>query len=94
MRTIWKQTLQIVDTQVFAMPAGARILCVQVQDGKPQVWLCVTPEDPTYASWRFDIVGTGNPMGEEVFLSAGEYVGTFQLPDRKFVGHVFARKQY
>jgi hypothetical protein len=91
MRTIWKFTLEIANTQTIAMPQGAQILDVQWQGGFPCMWAIVDTE--TAAGVRkFEIYGTGTPMDSQAGLSAGlYYVATFQ--QSPFVWHLFERME-
>jgi hypothetical protein len=77
-RVIWKFDL----ATGVAMPAGAIILCVQWNDGGPQLWATVDPDAPKRTR-RLRVYGTGR----ELASSPGNYVGTFQ--DGPFVWHVF-----
>lgn len=82
---IWKFKLNIETTpNTIAMPSGAKILSVQAQDGEPVLWALCDPEAKK-ANRTFVIVGTGHLVPE----NAGQYIGTFQLPEYVFVGHVF-----
>lgn len=85
MRAVWKFTLRTIDLQVIALPAGARLLDVQMQHGDPQLWAEVDIDAPIEPR-VFAIVGTGHPMPEPV----GEYVATFQIVDFGLVFHVYA----
>jgi hypothetical protein len=83
MKTIHKYPLNVgaVKTE---MPAGARVLSVQVQKDIPCLWAEVDTDNPSvYRS--FLILGTGHqvPTGDV------EYLGTFQLYGGDFVGHVY-----
>jgi hypothetical protein len=79
---IWKYPLELASEQALLLPANARILCVQVQDGTPCTWALVTPgmavEQRTFLTY-----GTGQPGAH------GDYVGTYQLHDGGLVLHVF-----
>lgn len=83
---IYKHTLEMTDFQTLDLPVDARILAVQMQDGKICLW--TTQLRGEYAmnktSRRFTIVGTGNAYDER---NAGRYVGTVQQPP--YVWHVF-----
>jgi hypothetical protein len=66
---IYKYPLRIADEQAVPMPAGARILSVQDQDGQLCVWALVDAD--VHADTRtpmprrtFYIVGTGHPLPE------------------------------
>jgi len=82
--TVWKY--EMLDTeQAFEMPAGARVLDVAAQDGKPCLWAQV---DPARAKeWRsFVLVGTGIAMQGPL----GTYVGTaHNVANLGLVMHVF-----
>ena len=84
MRTIWKYPLQVTDTQEIAMPGGAELLAVQMQNDTPTLWARVDTVEP-YAPRRIVIVGTGNPGWNGV----GEYIGTFQMHGGALVFHAF-----
>ena len=80
---IFKYGLAVRDDVRIALPRGARILCVQVQDVRPCLWALVDPEAPTCERlfcWR----GTGQEMGVAL---EGTYVGTVQLA--RLVFHLF-----
>ena len=83
MTTIWKFRVDVVDTGVVNMPAGAEVLCVQLQDGVPWVWAKVDDEAPPVARvfhWR----GTGHPL-----RNVGRYIGTVQQLGGALVLHLF-----
>ncbi len=82
--TIWKYELKTIDEQTIDMPFDAKALCVDVQYGKPCMWAMVNPSRPKVAR-RVWIRGTGHDFEEPV----GTYIGSFQLLDGRFVGHVF-----
>lgn len=93
MRTIWKHSVPVDSPLVgvkgdfsLALPAGAVVLCVQTQGGEPYVWAECDPEQPKVER-KFRLVGTGHPMPEPV--SALRYIGTFQLHEGHFVGHLY-----
>lgn len=81
---IWKWTLIPTDVQTIEVPAGAKLLDVQIQCDMPQLWaLCdeSAPKEPR----RIAIYGTGNPMPDE----PGEYIATFQMHGGALVFHAF-----
>lgn len=71
MKTIWKFALQSV--LPVQMPQAAKILSVQMQNGEPQVWAEVNPNNDT-VSRTFRVYGTGHTLPD----NPGTYVGTFQ----------------
>ncbi len=84
MLTVWKFSVP-ADKDLFAvaMPAGARLLAVQVQTGVPCVWAAVDPKAQVVGR-RFRWAGTGHPV-----LEADRYVGTIQLYGGALVFHLF-----
>lgn len=58
------------------LPAGARILDVQVQDGRPCLWALVDPVAPAVRE-AFAIYSTGHAIDPGALMSL-EYVKTFQ----------------
>jgi hypothetical protein len=98
MNTIWKFPLEITDEQVIQLPAGAELLTVTalwvpvpvkgVPGERPCLWALVDDEcEPTPREIR--IYGTGHAI--KVDLSKYKYVGTFQVLNGSFVGHVFEK---
>lgn len=81
---IWKYMLKVEDEVTISMPAGADVLCVQLQNGSPCLWVKVDVQSKPTAR-RFYVVGTGHPM----LVKAKEYVGTFQMSGGQLVFHVF-----
>ena len=83
MKTIYKWSLTPGSTDLH-MPAGAKVLTVQMQGDQPQLWAMVDSSQLKW--WRtFEIYGTGQPMPE----NPGEYVATFQMEHGALVQHVF-----
>ncbi len=102
MLTIWKFPLSVDDVQTVAMPQGARILTVQVQQGQPCLWAAVDSEQPVKPR-TIRMYGTGHPIdpedcyhwpldgpGPRVPLPGG-FIGTFQLNGGLLVFHVFEK---
>lgn len=81
---VWKYELKIVSEQKIEMPVMAKLLCVQVQNGAPQLWALVNPNAPMERR-RILTLGTGHPADGK----PGEYVGTYQVEDGSLVFHVF-----
>jgi hypothetical protein len=84
MKTIYKYPIKAADEQSVQLPKGAKILCVQTQNGQPWLWAEV---DTQVESVPFEIKvrGTGHPFDG----SEGVYIGTFQLSGGALVFHVF-----
>lgn len=81
---IWKWTLQEIGFQQLTMPAGAKLLSVQMQFGKPQLWATVYENAPVEQR-NIVTYGTGHSMTHEDVV----YVGTYQLLGGSAVFHVF-----
>lgn len=82
---IWKWSLTVTDIQSVSMPAGAKLLTVQVQGMNPQIWALCDEAETTIEPRRIAIYGTGNPMPAD----PGKYIATFQLNDGELVFHAF-----
>ena len=65
------------------MPADARILSIQMQHNRPQIWALVSDDAPTRMV-VLHIIETGQDIGE---AAKAEYVGTVQ--DGIYVWHLF-----
>ena len=72
-----------IGTFIHAMPKGAEVLCVQMQEHNPQMWVLVNPKAEAERR-EFIVVGTGHSY---TTLSGSRYIGTFQ--DSSFVWHLF-----
>lgn len=84
-RTIWKFALPpLTDVFVLEMPADAKTLTVQMQNGEPCIWAIVNPSSPCTPR-EFRVVGTGHTMPANVHA----YVGTFQMLGGALVFHLF-----
>lgn len=83
-RTVWKFPLTgiTVEGEVnLRMPVNSQPLCIQVQEGKPCLWVLAYPNNPQM-DYHFYIVGTGQPVESD-----WQYVGTWQEPP--YVWHLF-----
>jgi hypothetical protein len=82
---IWKYEIPISVRECFllAMPKGARILKLALQNGVPTLWAMVDSH-AGYETRKFALVLTGSPITIE-----GEYIDTFLLEDDSFVLHLF-----
>ena len=83
MKRIFKWALTPGSTGLH-MPAGAKVLTVQMQGNEPQLWALVDPEQPNERR-TFEIHGTGHSVPE----NPGEYLATFQMDGGSLVWHVF-----
>ncbi len=66
------------------MPREGGVVAVQVQHGLPVLWYRRPVEDRDMVKRRFVIVGTGHHIDQ-----SARYIGTFQMEDGDFIGHVF-----
>ena len=81
---IYKYPLTASDIQEIEMPEGAHILCIQVVKDQPVLYARVFDDNAYYIKIVIRIYGTGHEC--EVH---NNYIGSFQLYDGDFVGHVF-----
>ncbi len=84
MKTIWKFPIPPRQYFKLEMPRGARIIAVQTQDGAPNMWAEVQPDQPSEVR-SFLGVETGNLIPETNL----EYVGTCQLNGGTYVFHLY-----
>jgi hypothetical protein len=84
MKTIHKYPLMQAAEQTINSHEGAEFLAVQVQNDEACLWVMV---DPANRSWSYTIriYGTGHLVYEKHLV----HLGTFQLLEGRFVGHVF-----
>lgn len=81
--TIFKYELMVTDVQAVSMPCGARVLCVQNQNGSMMLWAEVDAH-AARVTRTFRVIGTGHDLPVTAALT---YVGTVQRPP--FVWHVY-----
>lgn len=85
MKMIWKYPLRS-DTCGMRLPDGAEILCVQTQNGYPQLWVLIDDGKVAHMTSRQVMVyGTDHPIPD----TPQRYIGTFQVEDGALVFHVF-----
>lgn len=73
-RRIYKYPFPVADLVEVDMPAGAKIVHVDVQRGTACIWALVDPTHPPEVH-RFRVVGTGHSVGDDE-----EHVATFLMP--------------
>lgn len=83
---IYKYDFEVEGEFNILMPKGAHILTVQVQRDTPCIWAIVDPAQPIEPR-TFRILGTGHEMDMDIPHS--HYIGTFQLFDGSYIGHMF-----
>ena len=84
MKQVFKYPIPIRDDFSLALPGGARILDVQVQNGVGCIWALVDASIPPIMR-RFRLAGTGHPLNEPHLI----HIGTFQLEGGALVFHLF-----
>lgn len=86
MRIIYKYEIPLTDEFTLDLPSHSEILCVQVQNDKPYIWVSCDHDTchPCYRK-RFYLRGTGFPFDYK--SNTEKYIGTFQL--NWYVGHLF-----
>lgn len=87
MRRIYKYPVSVTDDFMLDMPAGAKVLSVQVQNGEPHLWALVETDGVMHERRTFHLYGTGNPLPRDV--GSFVFVGTFQLRGGALVFHLF-----
>lgn len=93
MTTIWKFPLEVTDEQFIKMPKSSMAMTVQVQNDVPCLWAMIDKLDALYEPYHafcIKTVGTGHDFD---FINDFNftYLGTYQLFDGNFVGHVFIK---
>lgn len=88
MKHILKYRIETTDLIIIEMPKNAQVLDVQVQHGNPVIWVLVDDEQPKEKR-IFEIYGTGNFIEKSKDFASRKYIGTYQLFEGNFVGHVF-----
>jgi hypothetical protein len=68
------------------MPKGSVILSVQAQNDEPQIWALVPVDEEETQARRIFILNTGEPID---VITECVFLGTFQLRNGAYVGHVF-----
>jgi hypothetical protein len=81
---IFKWEIEVTDKQTLMMPAGAKLLDVQIQNAKCCIWaLC--DQNAEKEPRHLEIYGTGNPIPDD----PGKYIATFQMHGGSLVFHAF-----
>ena len=87
MLRIWKYEIAAQNEITIEMPQQAEILCVQTQKEIPNIWALVDPDLPSEVR-TFTVVKTGHLIENKGPM---RYIGSFQLVNGNFVGHLFER---
>lgn len=81
-QVVWKY--QLYNSLVFfRMPKDSKILCVQMQDNVPTIWVLCDP-DADKRPYQFIVVPTGAPIEYKI----RSYIGSVQSEDG-LVFHIF-----
>lgn len=88
MKTIYKYPIEITDEQALTLPVNARILTVQMQEGKSCLWAMIDTEEKRTEQVSISIYGTGHPIADSENLT---YLGTVQTLGGQLVFHVFRK---
>jgi len=90
MKRIFKYCLETTDEQTIGVPELTgysfkdQVLKVDTQREKPCLWILVDDSEQTVKR-HIAVVGTGHYCGEEL----EDYLGSYQIFNGQFVGHVF-----
>jgi hypothetical protein len=93
-RVIWKFKLKVTDVQDIEIPHGSILLSVQNQNETPYqietpcLWALIYDTEAEKEVIRLRTIGTGNPISDDDF-NPKDFLGTYQLNNGSFVGHVF-----
>ena len=85
MERIFKYEFKIENSFQIEMPMHAKILSIQVQKGVPCIWAMVD-DKRQFERRSFVVYGTGHKIDDRYI---NKYIGTFQLLEGGFVGHLF-----
>lgn len=88
MKTIYKYSLEIVDSQIVKLPVGALPLTMKLQNGKPCLWVLLDKEVDDLFDCMIRIVGTGHTFMDSDFY---HYLDTFMVDEGALVFHAFIR---
>ena len=89
MDKIYKYAFEVAGQFPLILPIRAEILTVQVQKGRPVIWAIVDTAEEKTEEREFRIIGTGHDISDN--LKTLKYIGTFQLKEGSFIGHLFEK---
>ena len=84
--TIFKYVVPLDGVIEIQMRKNAHVLSVQTQEEIPCIWAIVDPEAEMEIR-KFYLCGTGHPI--DIDIPQHRYIGTFQLVEGGFIGHLF-----
>ena len=85
---IHKKELPLAPGCNLELPLNAKILCVQTQREVPHIWYSFEGDQDNVEFRAFLIITTGARIIDEG-LERFNYLGSFQLSNGTFVGHVY-----
>ena len=92
MKAVWKFPLRVASLQKISMPKNSTLLTVQMEvvqmRGQHLCLWALIDSDKEVEDRFIAIADTGAQVPENTI----RYIGTFQIPEREFVGHVFEVK--
>lgn len=89
-QVIYKYELRFLGDFNLEIPIGARVISIQNQHNKPIMWVLCDPK-AEIESRKFRVILTGEKRKSSDL--EGQFIGTFQLYEGDFVGHVFELTQ-
>lgn len=86
-KVIYKYEISLAARHILKLPRNSKILSLQVQNIHiPCIWVLHDPKEKSVI-WEFKIFTTGEEIKEKLFEK--DYIGTFQMYEGAFVGHLF-----
>ena len=85
MTTIYKYELKTSELTELEIPAGAKVLHVNLQHGHPMLWAMVDTHAPLETR-TFCVYGTGHTIPEKANVS---FINTFFVDGGTYVFHAF-----
>jgi hypothetical protein len=92
MKSIYKYTLPVKSVFQLQLPSGAKLLTVRSQYNTPQLWALVDPE-ASLAIFSFRLVTTGEIISYGDIIYNLDYLGTYELNDGTFIGHLWGKEE-
>lgn len=83
--TVFKYPLEITNRQIIKMPLNSKILSIQTQKGKLQLWALVHL-DNEMVEREILIYGTGHKQED---IHENTYIGTVLMYQNQLVWHIF-----
>ena len=90
MKTVYKYSLRVTDSQVITLPKGSKILSVGEQHGNIRLWALVDTTEPEAEQHTIIVHGTGHNAND---VEGATFIGTVFLADGSLVFHVFEKQE-